>query len=373
MRLTLIIANLTAGGAERQLSLMANHWAAAGWEITLLTFYGREAATFYPLDSRVKRRVLDIGRASGDPFTALFNNARRIAVLREAIRASRPEAIISFIDQINILTLFAKLGLGVPILISERIHPAFANSGRVWKWLRPLVYPLADAVVVQTEAAQRHLSSYPCCKLEVIPNAIIAPPAVADTATVRLNKPAVVAVGRLVPQKGFDLLIEAFARTRQAHPEWHLHIFGEGAQRNQLQRQQAASGLNGFVHLPGTTDNIHKIYRNADLFVLSSRFEGFPNALCEAMAASVPVIAFDCPAGPREILRDGLDGVLVPDGNVEELANAMIRLMSNETERARLGARGAEILERFCPEKVMAMWEKLLTRICGIEQVASAG
>ena len=168
------------------------------------------------------------------------------------------------------------------------------------------------------------------------------------------------AMGRLAQEKGFDLLLDAFALVAGRHPDWTLEIVGEGPLRSHLESYTQKLDLGGRVLMPGFTRQPFDAMRRADLFALSSRCEGFPNVLLEAMACGVAAVSFDCPSGPRHIIRDGVDGTLVPSGDTHALAQSLDRLMGNEAERRRLAARAPEVAVRFGAAKIMSIWEDLV-------------
>lgn len=368
-RLTLVIPTLGCGGAERVMTVMANFWAARGWPITMLTLDDASASPFYELDFRVRHFPLGLANDSRSALSGLRNNLERVLFLRRAIKSSRPDAVISFLDTTNVITLLATRGLNIPVIVSERIDPARHDIGRAWNRLRNWTYPMADLVVAQSDAALNYFSSEIRSRSSVIPNPVSRGSEGRFVANKKMtNKktasPALIAVGRLDRQKGFDLLIEAFAEIKDRHNEWTLTILGEGLERQKLESLRGRLGLASRVFLPGNVKNLHDILARANLFVMSSRYEGFPNALCEAMAHGLAVISTDCPSGPREIIRDGVDGLLVASDSAGALASAMDRLMSSEIERTRLALRAPEVAKRFGVERVMEMWNAALNEVC---------
>jgi GalNAc-alpha-(1->4)-GalNAc-alpha-(1->3)-diNAcBac-PP-undecaprenol alpha-1,4-N-acetyl-D-galactosaminyltransferase len=356
LRLTLVIGSLVGGGAERTLTILANAWVNHGDRVTLVTLDGQAALS--SLDERVVHRTLDVAGLSSTLLATVANNLRRIRAIRGAVRESEPAAVISFIETTNVLTLLATRGLGIPVIVSERSDPGHFPTARSVGVLRRVLYPLADAVVVQTVDAGRFFPPRVQRRLRVIPNMVLPDPRGVRPAA---GEKRIVALGRLSREKGFDLLIEAFARVAAGWPEWSLEIWGEGSERAALESLVTTKGLQNRVRLPGRTPSPQDVLGGAGLFVLASRVEGFPNALCEAMAAGVPVLAADCPSGPRDIVRDGVDGVLVPAGDSSALAEGMGRLLADATLRARLARRAPEIVERFAAEKIMGLWDGVLS------------
>lgn len=362
MNIALITSSLSGGGAARILSLMASHWSRAGWRVTLFTLEDSSKPPFYPLAEEVRVRHLAVSRTSTGFLSALANNWRRLVTIRRAVLADRPDALVSFIDTTNILAIFALLGVKVPVVVSERVHPAHEPMGRLWSSLRRLAYPLADCLVVQTRQIARHFKGWGLRRLEIIANPVTALPESGGQCPM-LSRPCIVAAGRLSPQKDYALLLRAFARAARSQPDWSLYIAGEGPQREELERQIADLGLQGRARLLGQVQDMGALYAQADASVLSSRYEGFPNALCEAMAAGLPCISTDCPSGPGEILTPGEDGLLVPCGDEDALARALGSLMDDGALRARLGQAARLVSERFSPAAIMAQWELLLRSV----------
>ena len=371
-RLALVISALDDGGAQRVLSLLANRWLERGIEVTVVTL-SRPESDFFQLAPGVRRIALGLMGRSRNPLQGALKNQRRWRALRRALRDARPDMVIGFVAETNLLVLAAGLGLGVPVIVSERSDPRRQPLGAIRRGLRRLLYPRAAAVVLQTESVARWArEALPGARLAVIPNPATRPEedgagggprakATTDPAPPS-GRHLIVGMGRLSREKGFDHLLRAFARCAEGFPDWSLVIAGDGGERPRLAELSARLGIAERVRLAGLVRHPGGLLRRADLFVLPSRHEGFPNALLEAMSCGLPVIAFDCPSGPAEIIRPGQDGVLVPPGDEEALAAAMRRLMADEAERRRLGGRAVEVLERFGLGAVMERWDALIGR-----------
>lgn len=357
------------GGAERVLTLLANQWAARSIRVTAMSLGDTGEMPFFSFDVGVDVCILGLQSKTGNALSGIIRNLGRISTLRQAIQRINPTVVISFLDRTNVLTLLATRGLGIPVIISERTDPAGRNIGRQWELLRRLTYRWADALVCQ---GQRPLNYFPLHirnRGHIIPNPVCMTPEAPDLFALKKRNPGtytVAALGSLRPEKGFDLLLEAFARVSKKHPSWSLNIRGEGSDRKALEALACKLDIKDRVGLSGNTHEPLLQLASADLFVLSSRVEGFPNALTEAMSVGLPVISTDVGA-VSEIISNNWDGLIVPTNNVDSLAAAMDRLMGDGIERQRLASNAPNVLDRFCVDNVMSMWEEVISHVTAVK------
>lgn len=370
MKLCFFIYSLTLGGAERVAVTLANHWAAKGWQIVVITMASNQR-DFYTLDPRIKRIALNNALESRNPGHALLNNLRRIYDLWAILRREQPDIAVSMMAGANIILAIAGRLSGISTVGSERVHPPAKPLGRLWELLRRKSYPLLDGMVAQTEASAGWLkANAPSRRIRVISNPVHFPmkldgPSVDPESlkATRACKHLLLAVGRLDYQKGFDFLLSAFARVFEKHNDWALVILGDGLLRGTLLKQANKLGIQEQVAMPGAVGNVGEWYSQADLYALTSRFEGFPNTLIEALAHGVASIAVDCDTGPSEILRDQVDGLLVPQDNCDALVSALDRLMGDERLRAYFGQNAIHVRTRFALDRISLQWQSLFEEI----------
>lgn len=358
MKITCIIHSLNGGGAERVMAGLASRLQSRGHGVTLLTL-DKGVNDKHETATEVKRVFLDVMRDSASKLAALSNNFQRIGSLRKAIRDSHPDVVLSFCDATNVLTLLATFGLSFPVIVSERSDPEKQIMSWPWGTLRPRLYHRAAGVIVLTDTAAASVTSW--CKGPpiVIPSAVQCLTQGRQAKPIVQDKKMLLGVGRLEHEKGFDRLVSAFGSIASQFPSWHLKIVGEGKARTQLEQQVCSLGLSDRITLPGWIRPIDPVYHAADLFVLPSRYEGFPSALLEAMAAGVASIAVDCESGPRAILRNEVDGLLISN-NEQAMQEAMRRCMADEPLRARLAKEASHITTRFGWDAMVDAYERVL-------------
>lgn len=357
MHIAIILSSLGAGGAERVLAMLAGHWIAIGHRVTIIAFDSDSDPVFHDFGPAVRLVRLDLPSGRGRAVALLV---RRIRRLHQVLRDQAPDVVVSFLFKINVTTLIAGLGLDIPVIVSERNNPERQQAHPLWPLLRMLFYRRAAALVLQTEASRQALSTRQAADGIVIANPVTRWPRSPEPPAGSGRRKALAAVGRLDDQKGFDLLIEAFARITADVPDWELAIWGEGPRRADLEAQVARLGMGDRIRLPGLSATPGGWIASASAFVLSSRFEGFGNAMAEAMAAGLPVVAFDCDYGVAVLAERDVDCLVVPTEDVGALAQGMKRLLGDSALRDRLGAAAAISARRFSAPSIFAQWDALL-------------
>lgn len=367
MKVLFVIPSLGPGGAERVVATLAGELAARGHSVTVITTTTRK--DHYRLAAGCERLAMNL---SGTDPGAGFSSVRRpraflrlmggLREFRKAVNSRSPDVVVSFMTDMNLLTLLV-VGRRLPVVVSERSNPAMEPTRWAYAVLRRLLYPRAAGLVSPGAGMDAALSWLPSSKRTVIHNPVAFETQghVPKSAGSQNEMIQFVAMGRLVYQKGFDLLLEAMSlwADRGGTSEWRLSIFGDGPDRDALVRQVKALGMEQLVDLPGVVANPEVAIANADVFVLSSRWEGFVNVVIEALATGVPVVAFDCDFGPSEIIHDGYNGLLVPNSDVVALTDALIS-MSDVDLRHRLASTATASVERFGAETIAQQWDEYL-------------
>lgn len=369
MKILIFTNSLAGGGTERVAATLANYWAQGNWDVTVLTL-NPACEDFYSLDPLVRRISLDLAGDSGGVLNGFVQNVRRVVALRRCIRQLRPGIALSMMSTPNVLLAFASLGMSTMCAIgSEHCYPPHAPLGKIWNSLRRKMYGRLSAVVALTQVGAEWMKTHvPAARIAVIPNAAVWPlpdnePRIAPDSLCRPERKILLAVGRLNSVKNFDVLIRAFAQLAGKYPAWDLVILGEGPERRRLESTIRDTLMEERVLVPGIAGNVGKWYQRADLFVMTSRSEGFPNALAEALAHGLPAVSFDCDTGPRDIIRDGVDGLLVPPDDAAALIDALDRAMGDAALRRRLAARAHDARARFAIQKIAGMWEALFKEL----------
>ena len=355
------------------LSIMANYCSGKSQKITVITLDDGSKPSFYDIDTRIKQVSLNVAAASKNGFVGILNNFRRLYKLRRAIRAAQPDTIISFMTETNVLTLIATIGLDTPVVVTEHTDPWNGPVADIWSKLRLRLYPRASRVVLLNERAKEFFDKSPNIKTMVMPNPIVIETEneAGDLDYELPSEHLIVAMGRLSREKCFDLLIRAYSSFAAEYSDWTLMILGEGRERDSLEALLDELGLGDRVKLPGTIRYPHVMLKRADMFVSSSELEGFPMALCEAMACGLPVIATEYHTAVRDIIENGQNGILVPTGDSGALAATMIHLIDDPHERKRLAENSVDIGTRYSVDAVMEKWEQLLNELALPQHQAS--
>lgn len=349
---TILINDITLpAGTERAVVNLANNLAGHGHEVEIVSVYTRSGESFYALGQGVS--------LTHGGLRLLPSAARRFATMVPAVicmaARRRSRLLIGTNHAVNIaLAVSKRLGLGAGHIACE--HVVYEAAPRYARGLRRRLYPGLDRVVVLTVADENqyrrldHLEN-----LSVIPNELPFWPAAPSTGDTK----RMIAIGHLAERKGFDLLIDAVADVLRSEPEWSLVIVGEGEAKAALQQQIARHGLDDQIRLMSPTRNVEGLYLSSSIYLMSSRSEAFGMVLIEAQACGLPIVAYDCPSGPGEIVTPG-SGFLIPMGNSLAYGKAVRRLIADQDLRRHMGANARKAAVRYTSETVYRQWERIL-------------
>jgi len=348
------IPSLVDGGAERVICNLANHFAAKGYRVYMITSE-MEDRQYHKLDERVTRVMLP--KPQGNRVLKIV---RRLGILRKAIRDTGAPVVVSFIGKANLRAILATRFMKTKVIVSVRSAPAREYKGK--ELAAKLLFRLAEGVVFQTEMARDYFGKSVRRRSVLLMN-----PLLGDFSKPRyegLRTREIVTVGRLHSVKNHEMLIQAFDGIKEEFPDAVLRIYGDGDHREKLERLIAELNCGDRVFLEGNCDTVADTIWKSALFVLSSDTEGMPNALLEAMALGLACISTDCPCGgPRMLIRDGQNGILIPVGDVDALEKAMSKLLSEPELADCLGREAEKVKEQYAPEKIYRLWDDYITSV----------
>ena len=342
------------GGAEKQNVMLANAMVDRGHDVTLISISADNNC--YELDKRINYVFLP------DRKKNVLRIITRYQDIKEKLKGLKPDVTVNFWFQSAYMSAMMKKSITGNVIYSERGDPGDKEYSGALGLIRKLTLPRIDGFVFQSKGARNYFDKKVQMRSTIILNPVFVK--ADDYPEIKVRRKAIVTVGRLHPQKNQKLLIDAFAMVADQIPDYCLEIYGDGELKGKLQEQIDTLGLTDRVFLKGTSKQIHSLIYDASLFVLSSDYEGLPNTLLEAMALGIPSISTDCrPGGAREIIEDGINGIITPIGDKEQLAVALKRLLSDSDLEKRLGQNAIKSTKRFYPQKVYDAWESYIASL----------
>ncbi|WP_190808459.1 glycosyltransferase family 4 protein [Flagellimonas sp. S3867] len=359
-KIVFVIGKLSAGGAERVISTLSNNLVGK-YHVTIITSF--ESSPFYALDKNVK--IVSCFEQENSNSTGFLSSIKLNFQLAKKItdlsKQEGADVLIGFITQINVLTVISSRINRIPCIISERTNPVLDETiNGFWKTFRRIFYPFADCLIVQTSAVQNFYKKYlGVDKIKLLPNPISI--GLAERKQSIPKKNIVLNVGRLHKVKNQKLLVEVFS---EINPEtWELHIVGEGPERGNLESLIVKNQMKGKIILHGNQTDIAKFYNQSKVFVFTSNYEGFPNALIEAQYFGLACISVDCPSGPSDIITDGHDGFLIPQHQAQRLKKMLEKLISDEMLQKKFGENSIENSKKYASDYLMTKWDEVIEKL----------
>lgn len=343
-KIVFVIASMNSGGAERVMSILVNEAVQQNYDVTLLlTLSGN---VHYTLSKSVKIiSVADILKQKNKKKSKI----NIILCMREMLKKESPDLVVSFMTMMNMYSVIAMQGMKTPIIVSERNDPDKECPGKIKKIIRNLCYNKADGIVFQTTDASLRFSQGIRSKSTVIAN----PVKKGLPNWNGMNSNIVVAVGRFEEQKNYPVMFDAFKRFHQEYPEYQLHVYGDGRLRDELEHLLKDIEADKFIYLDGVQEDVHSLTRNACMYLLSSDYEGIPNALLESLAIGIPCIATDCPCGGvHQLIQNGENGYLIPVGDSDALYNRMQELIRDPNKAIAISRKAVSTRKIYSEELI---------------------
>jgi GalNAc-alpha-(1->4)-GalNAc-alpha-(1->3)-diNAcBac-PP-undecaprenol alpha-1,4-N-acetyl-D-galactosaminyltransferase len=339
-RILIINNGLGGGGIERVSVTLANYFTKLEYEVNVLALYQSEH--FYSLNERIDFIEPQFNRDNTNRYLYVL---RMMVFLRKNIKKLKPDVMLVFSEWTNPYVVIASIGLKIPLFLSDRMSP-LAKLPLISEWLRILLYKRATGIIAQTEVAKKILHVKTKSKnIQVIYNPVNC----IDKIDCK-KKNIIISVGRLSKEKGHKYLIEAFAKV--SDKSWELYLVGDGNEREYLENICIRLGVRERVKFLGYLKDFSRQFSESRIFVLPSLTEGFPNALIEAMSVPLACISSNCVAGPNEIIENGVNGLLVEPGNINDLTSALDRLIEDPALRKKIALNAFKVRETLCFEKI---------------------
>lgn len=356
MKILFAIDTMTKGGAERVISNLSNYLIEDN-EVEILTLLDRKCA--YKLNQKIKFHSLKISEKKKNIFEKISYTINNVKEYKKRVSQINPDIIVSFLPRSSYYALIAATKNKIKIIVSERNDPKQEYKNLVNKLLMKALYKRADGFVFQTEDAQRYYNKKIQQKSIIIPNPIDDNFLCQPCETERKNE--IVTAGRLTEQKNQIMLINAFEIVQQKYPQYTLKIYGDGVLREKLQNTIRDKRLEKNIFLPGISNNIKEDIYAAKMFVMSSNYEGMPNALMEAMAMGLPVISTNCPCGgPKFLIGNNENGLLVRVNEKKDMADAIIRIIEDQELAKKLSENAHNKIKTMHPNIINNEWKKYI-------------
>lgn len=369
MKIAFLIPTLEAGGAERVVSLMANFWAEKGLDVIIFSLDSPVNKPFFSLHPAVKYYPLNLLKSEKRYLQKAKRTIHQIFTVRKHVKKHKPDVLIGHLDITIFLTITSTLVSNVKAIAYEGNNPYLNKTNKYLQIINNFLYRFADHIVLQTHQISKTFPSFLQDKISVIYNPVSKPDVQlrSEDYARNLSNKMIVSVGRLEPQKGYDVLLKAFYLfvKENQHPDWSLLIMGEGVERQKLEKLCVSYNIKDQVFLPGKVKKPYEQLRDCSIFVLSSRFEGLPNVLLEAMSLGLPVISTRCKFGPEEIIQHRQNGMLVPVEDYIALSETLEELSGDIKLCEQIGTCAKDIADVCSLERVMAQWEGVVKQLIG--------